>query len=237
MYRYRPLTRHEWREGIALTRQELEGPGFNFAAVVGPAPPPERVLAIAAEFFAGWPGGYGILVDADTGHPMEAALRSRGWAVAEDEPALILPQIPDPKPLPANLTVRRVVDESGLHDWATVMTRGFSAPPELFAKFMPTVDCASDPDVAILVGYEHDRPVAGAMMARVDQTASIHGVATVPEARRRGFGRAITWAAIQEGTRRGCTTAALRAMGISYDMYRGMGFLHVCNHRTYAAPA
>lgn len=64
----------------------------------------------------------------------------------------------------------------------------------------------------------------------------IAGAATLPPHRRRGLGRGITWAAVAEGAARGCTAVVLRALGVRYAMYRGMGFVHVCNQRMYAVP-
>jgi predicted acetyltransferase len=89
----------------------------------------------------------------------------------------------------------------------------------------------------LLVGYVEGRPVSSAMAYRVGEIAGITGVATIPGERRRGLGRALTWAALREGARMGCTRATLNAAGASYPLYKSMGFLHVCNHRSYARPA
>jgi predicted acetyltransferase len=83
----------------------------------------------------------------------------------------------------------------------------------------------------------HGEPVASAEMFCVGPIAGIMGVATVPAARRRGLGTALTRAALREGAARSCTCAVLAALGASYDLYRKMGFVHVCNHRAYAPPA
>ncbi|WP_082841825.1 hypothetical protein [Gemmata sp. SH-PL17] len=83
----------EWR-GVALIASVLPGPGFNFASVLhGNAPALNELLPVAREFFAGCEQGWGILVEGDAGHPMEAELLARGWAVAEDEPAYVLREI------------------------------------------------------------------------------------------------------------------------------------------------
>jgi GNAT superfamily N-acetyltransferase len=76
----------------------------------------------------------------------------------------------------------------------------------------------------------------GAMVYRASRTACVAGVGTGPAHRRRGFARALTWTALAEGAARGCDSAVLNALGASYALYRGMGFVHVCNHRTYTAP-
>jgi len=51
--------------------------------------------------------------------------------------------------------------------------------------------------------------------------------------RRRGYGAAMTWAAIAEGVKRGCTAAALRATEMGESVYAAMGFVDVCTFRTY----
>ncbi len=245
-----PLLRHQKaarfavREGVALTDWAMPAPGFKKAAVLGPAPPLARVRELAAEFFGG--SDYGILVEADAGHPVEAELRAAGWTVAEDEPALVLPTLPELPALPAGLTVRRVTDAASRRDALDVMAAGFGAPTadlgeplsaEAMESFGPSLACALDPDVAVLVGYAGGRPVSAALMHRIDEVAVIAGVATVPDCRRRGFARALTWAAVRAGAERGCACAALNALGASYPLYLGMGFRHVCNHRTYVPRA
>jgi predicted acetyltransferase len=52
-------------------------------------------------------------------------------------------------------------------------------------------------------------------------------VATPPEHRRRGYGAAVTWAAIEEGRRQGCDHAALQASELGAPIYRSMGFVDV----------
>jgi GNAT superfamily N-acetyltransferase len=244
MLRHQKNGRYALREGVALTDCGMPVPGFKKAAVLGPAPPLERVREMAVAFFGG--NDYGVLVEADAGHPVEAELRAAGWAVAEDEPALVLSALPEPPPAPPELTIRRVTDVASRRDLMAVMAAGFGAPTadlgeplsaEAMEQFGPSLACALDPEVAVLVGYANSRPVSAAVLHRVEEIACIAGVATVPDGRRRGFARALTWAAVRAGADRGCTCATLNALGASYPLYLGMGFRHVCNHRTYVPPA
>jgi ribosomal protein S18 acetylase RimI-like enzyme len=244
LMRHQPGARHTVRDGLAMFAWGQPGPSFNKVAVLGPAPPLARILELADDFF-GKPGGYGVLVQADAGHPVEAELIARGWRVVEDEEALVLPAIPSPPPLPPGLEVRRVSDDAGRRDFLAVAAAGFGAstseglpPPtqEQMDSFGPTLACALDPDVAVVVGYLSGRPVSAAIVYRLEEIAGITGVATVPDQRRRGLARALTWAALAEGAARGCRCGTLNASGASFHLYRSMGFVHVCNHRTYAAP-
>src|SRR5581483_1089084 len=53
----------------------------------------DELLPVARDFFADCDKGWGVLVEGDAGHPMEAELRERGWKVDEDEPAFVMPDI------------------------------------------------------------------------------------------------------------------------------------------------
>jgi ribosomal protein S18 acetylase RimI-like enzyme len=222
-------------DGVVYRRQDYPDPGFNFASVLGPSPPLARIVAVAEEFFAGLPpGAYGILVEADAGHPVEAELRAAGWRIAEDEPALVLPHLPEPAPLPAGLEIHRITESDELLRQVEAVAAAFDTPMEVVEKMMPRPSLLHDPDIAVFAGYCDGKPVCGAMCIRIDEIATVHGVATLPAYRHRGFGQAITWAAVHEGRKLGCTTAALRASGASFEMYKRMGFVPVCKHRTYA---
>jgi ribosomal protein S18 acetylase RimI-like enzyme len=244
LVRHYPAGRRDIIEGGAMTCWGSFGPDLNKVAVVSPSPPLALILQRAEEFFGPESGGFGVVVEADAGHPVEAELRAAGWKVFEDEPALVFPTIPEPPPLPASLEVRRVRDAEGRRDLVRVLADGFGAPtseggtelpPDAFDSFAPSLECARDPDVAVLVGYFEGRPAAAALFFAVGPIAGITGVATVPAYRRRGLGAAMTWEALRAGANRGCTCATLAALGASIDLYRKMGFVHVCNHRAYKA--
>jgi GNAT superfamily N-acetyltransferase len=230
--------RHLVQHGIAFNSQEPQGPSFNYAAVLIVKPPLDRVLALADAFFAGREGGYGVLVEGDVGHPLEAELRARGWKVFEDEPALILPAIPPRDELlalsgRADLSIQIVSDEARMQDWRQTVAVGFGMPPEKSDTPMPGLACALDPDIALLVGYHQGKSVAASMLYRVAGVALISGMATLPEHRGRGFGAALLRAALAEGARRGSVSAGLRSGPLSVPLYKRLGFMHTCWHRTY----
>ncbi len=234
--RYQKQGRFALQEGIALRATDMPGPSFNFAAVLGPPQPLDRILTIANAFFTDQAGGYGILVEGDSGHPTEDELKARGWVIFEDEPALVLPRIPPATPLPFGFQVRRIVDTEGRRDFMRVCAEAFGTPMETTAQLTPSLACMTDPDIAFFVGSCEDLPVATAMMDCLHRTLCLAGVATLPAFRRRGFGTAITTAALHEGAARGCTTAVLRSSPLALSLYQHLGFVPVCKHRTYAPP-
>lgn len=226
-------------EGIALTASELPGPGFNFAAALRPAVPAlDELLPVAREFFADGPAGWGVLVEGDAGHPMEAELRARGWRVDEDEPAYVLPTLDsiDDLPGPPDLRIRRADDQAGADAFKAVTATAFQAPPELADLIVPSVSLVLDPDIAVFIGSADGVDVTAAGYSRSDSTAVLWGVATLESHRGRGYGEAVSRAALAHAAGRGCGNAALRSGPKSRPLYERIGFRYVCQHRTYAAP-
>jgi GNAT superfamily N-acetyltransferase len=235
---YRTGRFRTWR-GVAFTASELPGPGFNFAAALHPgAPTLDELLPVAREFFAGCDQGWGVLVEGDAGHPMESELRARGWSVAEDEPAYVLSDLASVGPGGgADLTVRHAQAQAGAEAYRAITNAAFQAPPELADLMVPSPEFALDPDIGLFVGSVGGVDVSAAGYSRSGTTAVLWGVATLEGHRGRGYGGAVSRAALAHAATRGCTAAALRSGPKSVPVYERIGFRYVCQHRTYAAPA
>jgi predicted acetyltransferase len=79
-------------------------------------------------------------------------------------------------------------------------------------------------------------PVASSTLVYGGRVAGVHNVATLPEARRRGFGEALTWHAMARGASFGCDMAALQASQMGRPVYERMGFRLVSQYRTFQRP-
>jgi ribosomal protein S18 acetylase RimI-like enzyme len=227
--RYRPRAVRRATYGpITLWAAGDEGPDFNGVLILGPARL-EAALSLAEAFFGGT-SGYSVLVDAAVaGAEVEEELRARGWRLDEEEPSLVLSPLPAASPpAPPELAIRSVVDGAGFDDFM-----GVSETPPVF---VPSLAAALDPAVALMVGYVEGRPVATGRLVCLGSTAEITGIHTVPAARRRGYGTALTWATMAEGRARGCTAATLTASPMGYPLYLRMGFRPVGLERTYLPP-
>ena len=69
---------------------------------------------------------------------------------------------------------------------------------------------------------------------RSDGRHSGPSAAVAPEARGRGVGTALTWAAVQAGVVRGHDIAVLQATPMGLPVYRAMGFETVVEYAEYA---
>jgi GNAT superfamily N-acetyltransferase len=235
---YRGGRFHEWR-GVSFVGSELPGPGFNFAAVLLPgAPSLDELLPVAREFFASCKTGWGVLVEGDAKHPMEAELRAREWRVDEDEPAFVLPDLASVTLRPnTDLAIRAVDTDAGSEAYRKLTATAFEAPPELADLIVPSPALAFDPDIKLFLGSSDGVDVSAAGYSRSGTTAVLWGVATLKEHRGRCYGDTICRAALIHAAGRGCTTASLRSGPKSVPVYERIGFRYVCQHRTYAAPA
>ena len=226
--RYRPDPCRRASHGpVTLAAEGSAGPNFNRVIVLGPAAP-DAVVALADGFFGG-PAAYSMVVDTEAARALDAGVRTRGWRLDEEEPALVLAPLPGvTPPPPEGLAIRRVLDAAGLADF-----RGVSETPSIY---IPSLAVARDPDVALFVGYVRGRPVATSRVVCLGSTVEISGVVTVPDARRRGYGTALTRAAVAAGRERGCTSAMLTASSSGYPLYVRLGFQPAGIYRTYLAP-
>jgi predicted GNAT family acetyltransferase len=85
----------------------------------------------------------------------------------------------------------------------------------------------------IFVGRVNGEPVTGAMAYVSDDVVGIYDVATPPEHRRRGYGEAITKAAIAAGQD---VPAWLDPSDMALPMYRRIGFEPIGRYTAWLRP-
>lgn len=226
-----PLERYE----LSPTRRAVNGDVVLLE--LGPAGERRRhVIALGAvtaeETFARAAAFYGdervdsVELVKESAVALEADMLQRGWQMTEEEPALVLPGVPDMLPAPPHgLTVRRVDDDAGLEDFWRVSRTG--------RRYVPSVEAARDPEVALLVGYVGTEAVATARVSGHGEVSDLMGVVTLPAFRRRGYGLAMTWAAVGAARDMACGAYLLTATELGYPVYVKMGFVRVCTLRTY----
>lgn len=225
---YRPERgRQERFGGVVLHATGGAAPEFNIVFVLG-AEAPERVFAMA-ETFSGPAVRFSVTVEVESATSVEATLRAGGWRLDEEEPALALALIPAAPPAPpAELQIQLVRDAPTFE--------AFRAHDRTSAQHVPSLAAALDPAIAFLTGSVDGQVVASARLTCLGSVAEITGVSTAPAYRRRGYGAALTWAAIAEGRARGCVAATLTASEMGLPLYLKMGFTRVCTFRTYLPP-
>jgi GNAT superfamily N-acetyltransferase len=77
------------------------------------------------------------------------------------------------------------------------------------------------------------RAVACASLCTAGDAAGLYAVAVAEEARRRGYGRAISLAALQAGADRGHRFGVLQSSQMGFGVYRAIGLTLVCRLQAY----
>lgn len=198
----------------------------NFAAVFGPLAWDE-LRALASDFFK--EGTFEIVIESNSADSLESYLVPSGWTCVEEEIAMVLPALPATTPnAPPDLEIIEVATPESFEDYMAVVPGN--------REWVPNLDAATDPSVGLFVGYVEGEPVATARLTCYGDVAEVTGVQTLDSHRRRGYGTALTWAAIREAGQRGCTTIILTASEMGYPLYVKMGFQEVCSYRSYEPP-
>lgn len=153
-----------------------------------------------------------------------ADLRPSGWQLVGYPPLHLLPAGATPRPAPPELVIKAVRDRAALYDWERVAIDGFPLEEAAGAPPGTVVNDAllDDPRRRLWVGYVDHRPVTASSAWVEHGINNVSMVATLPDARRRGYGEAITWAA-------SLADPTLPAMLFSSDegrpVYERMGYL------------
>lgn len=133
------------------------------------------------------------------------------------------------------LSIRTARTRETFLDHFEMIIAAFGVPRQ-FAEMLLTERFLHVPDVELYVGYLDDKPVASSALFVTGRTAGIYNVATLPEARGRGIGEAMTWHCVRRGAAMGCVAATLQATDMGRPVYERMGFRLVSPYRTYQRP-
>ena len=214
----------------------LPVPFFNQVLATGDGPD-AAALARAIDAIRSRDVPFLVRLRAGIDDDVAEALAGMGFRedLTEAYPAMALHPIPDAVasgPGPDDLVVRQAVDAAGLEDHVAVVAAGFGMPIDMARRLVP-VEELTIPGFAPFVGYVGDRPVATSLGYTANGTVGVYNVATVEDARRRGYGAAVTRRAIADGVAHGATVAILQSSDMGRPVYAAMGFREVLAFRVF----
>ena len=204
--------------------------GFNGCIVTEPVGGHEVAAALA------WVAGHGVpqrawivdgLVPGLAHVPARFDLELQG----EPYPAMVLHPAPAP-PAPAAGVEISWATGGALGEFLHVFETG--GPGSDLTRRLFTESFADDPNVQLLVGRLDEKPVGTAVAIQSAGASGVVAVGTLPEARRRGVGTALTWAAVEAGRQRGFDTVVLQSSAMGFPVYSAMGFRTVATYAVYA---
>jgi ribosomal protein S18 acetylase RimI-like enzyme len=140
-------------------------------------------------------------------------------------------------PVPDGLEIEQTRDAAAFHDAMAVMFEGFEMPREIQPQFEERFrDFSVGPRARqrTYLARIDGRPVATSLGAVLDGVVAIYNVATVPDARRRGAGGAVTAAAMADAQAGGARWAILETSEMGRSVYERLGFRQVTEVAIYA---
>ena len=171
--------------------------------------------------------------------PRDLGGRLLGRGLVKDDervPGMVaqLHHVPDEAPPPA-VTVERVIDEATFRSACAVVAEGFGLSPEFGVALgkMAVIGFADEVPQRTYLARLDGRPAAVSLGVRAAEVLGIFNVATVPAARGRGLGRAVTLAAMRDGVTEGCRVAVLQSSEMGHKVYERLGFADFCRFDVY----
>ncbi len=218
-----------------LVATQIPAAFFNGAYTTRRVADPDAVVADAISFMAEHRVPWLMWVREGVDDALLAAGRRAGLRDAGGPPGMVLPSIGGVPVPPDGFEVAIVSDAVSLASFHDVGARGYEMPLEVFQSFI-TIDAIGGPDVVAVIGSVDGTAVSVAFACMSGTTIGIYGVATPTEHRRRGYGEAITWAAIEAGVALGGDHAVLQASDLGAPVYRSMGFVDVGRYQQLEGP-
>lgn len=161
----------------------------------------------------------------------EPVLVKHGFGISKDTPgmAIDLQALDDSPPTVDGLEIRVVADEESLRTWAHIFTLGYGMPPDWEGTIFDLwLQLGFDLPIRNYLGYLNGEPVSTSCLFLGGGAAGIYSVATLPEARGRGIGAALTVKPLLDAREMGFRIGVLQSSEMGFNVYKRLGFRHLC---------
>lgn len=161
----------------------------------------------------------------------ERLLSRYGFVYSDNTPgmAVDVQALNEPAQTAAGLEVRAVTDDESLRTWAHVFTIGYGLPPEWEPSiYQQQQQFGLDLPMRNFIGYVDNQPVATSCLFLGAGVAGVYSVSTLPEARGKGIGAAVTLQALFDARDLGVRVGTLQSSQMGYNIYKNLGFQHLC---------
>ena len=168
---------------------------------------------------------------------LRARLENAGLQPGDPQPAMLadLSELP-PRPRIEGLVIGTAVGPEERRTWGQLTIAAFEMDGKLgdaMGACEATIPEGLFEDHLRFTAYLEGKPVAVSSLVMTDDIAGVYAVATLPQARKRGIGTAMTLHAMTEGLQRGAKMATLQATPMGRPIYESIGFQKLFDYQTY----
>lgn len=239
MFGRAPSSDFREEDGIARWRTVVPHPWFNGVISARPARVgDEAFIQDTVAYFdsRGVSGFTWWLEPEQKGAGWEDMLVKAGFQRNADTPGMALDlQTLAPAEAPRDLRIAMVDDLPGLRAWCSGFARGYGTPLE-WEK--PLFDLLNGVGLGLplryTIGYLEGQAVSVSQLFLGGGVAGIYCVATLPEARGKGIGAALTLAPLLDARELGFRYGVLQSSEMGFGVYQRMGFSQYCMIEHYS---
>lgn len=157
-------------------------------------------------------------------------LTDRGWELGGHPPLMLRSPGGDAMPARPELEIRRANDEHTVRDFERVLATSFGAADAPHVWDERVLDLK---DIFLWVGYVDGEAVATSATCVTRGVNGVQCIATLPEHRGKGYGRAMTWPAT---TAEPSKPAVLLASDLGRPVYKRMGYVALLRYTYWRIP-
>lgn len=136
--------------------------------------------------------------------------------------------------------IRKVESDAQRATWGRIAAKGTGFSEKAVAQldaYEPTIADKRYARQRRYLGFLDGKPVASSALVLEAGVAGVYALATLPEARNKGIGRAMTLQPYLEAKAMGYRVGILQASSAGYPIYRKLGFNDVCKYALYLQSA
>jgi len=226
----------EEQDGALFTAAGTRSPAapFNVAMRFGDVPvAPTAFLERAQQFFGSRDRGFSVQARAHHDQDLIAHCEKAGLLrMAGRMPGMVCTHALAPRALAHRVTCRQVTLATA-EDFVTVSALAYEPTglsPAVCRKVLSNPSRWLAPQWHVRVIYEHDTPVAAAMLLFSHGIAGVYWVGTAPSARGKGYADAIMREVTNHAFERGARCVVLQASAMGEPIYAKMGYREITTY-------
>lgn len=147
--------------------------------------------------------------------------------------AVVLAGLAEDFSIPPGLIIQEVKDPRTLKLWSQACGEGFGLPEFAVEGFYDLMTYVDRDRMRAYLGWLDGEPVATSLLVLEAGAAGIYNVTTIPAARRKGIGAAMTCLPLQEAKAAGYRLGILHSSEMGVGVYRSLGFQEYCKIGQY----